>query len=293
MRSKSKPSLWTRVFLITLNAALAWSNFLYASDFQSPRTAALGGAGHAAPLFNDSIYLNPSYTSFNPYRGLSANYLWHGSDNPNPSGNSPTSRANYNFSILDGSPDSLFQAGLGLTKRGDASLIHIGASKNVGSQLGFGLGTKIILPVGTNNRIFDGTLSVSGIATNWLQATLVVDNLFEANTSNGFYREFTLGTKLNVLSVFSVYFDPLWVPTIPSGQNLGYELGFELPILSDFYLRFGTFKNAMIPFEAARGDGFGLGLGWLGPKVSFDYGMSQVASPFVATTHQLGMTIFF
>ena len=45
----------------SVNFATPWAN---ASDYQSPRTAALGGAGHASPLLNDAIYLNPSFSSF-------------------------------------------------------------------------------------------------------------------------------------------------------------------------------------------------------------------------------------
>ncbi len=268
-------------------------SLLYASDFQSPRTAGLGGAGHAGPLLNDAIYLNPSFTSFNPYRGFSGNYLSYGSEGVNSAGQSTTRGMNYNFSILDGSQDSLFQAGVGFTKRGDASMVHVGASKSVINRLGFGLGTKIILPAGTNNRLFDGTLSVSGLATQWFQTTLMVDNLLEANAAHGFYREFTLGTKFNILSIVSIYFDPHWVPTLPGGQDWGYEMALEFTVLSDFYLRMGSFKNSMIPFEAARGNGYGLGLGWLGPKLSIDYGLTRAQSPFALLAHQIGMTIFF
>ena len=48
-------------FTLLLGSAPGW-----AADFQSPRTAALGGAGHAAPMLNDAIYLNPSFVSFMP-----------------------------------------------------------------------------------------------------------------------------------------------------------------------------------------------------------------------------------
>ena len=293
MCRKLKPTHWTRAFLFALIASLTACHVLQASDFQSPRTMGLGGAGHAAPLLNDSIYLNPSYTSFSPYRGFSGNYLWQLSDQVNSAGQSTSQGTGYNFSTIDGTPDSLFQAGVGFTKRGDASLIHIGASKSILNRLGFGLGSKFIFPYGTNSRLFDGTLSISGIATDWLQASIIVDNLLQANMAYGFYREFSLATKFNIMSILSIYLDPLWVPALPSGRNFGHELGIEISILSDFSLRFGGFRNAMVPFEALRGDGYGFGLGWLGPKISVDYGLSRIFSPRPATAHQLGMTIFF
>ena len=35
-----------------------------ANDVFTPRIAALGGSGHAAPMLSDSIFQNPSHTSF-------------------------------------------------------------------------------------------------------------------------------------------------------------------------------------------------------------------------------------
>ncbi len=263
------------------------------SDFQSSRTMGLGGAGHANPLLNDAIYMNPSFTSFIPYRSFGSSYLWHGTDQLNEVGQSAESGTGYNLSILDGSKDALFQAGVGFTKRGDSSIVHIGASKSVIDRLGFGLGAKIILPAGTNDRHFESTLSFTGIATDWFQAAIMVDNLFQNHADLGYYREWILGTKINAMSIVSLFIDPHWVPALPSGQNWGYEAGLEFTVFSDFYLRFGEFRNSLIPFRAARGNGFGAGLGWLAPKISVDYGISRTLSPVLATAHQVGLTIFF
>src|SRR5689334_3011746 len=80
--------------LTTLISPQAWS-----ADFLSPRTAALGGAGHAGPLLNDSLFLNPAYISFVPANNVSVNYLSYngGADTLNPN-----SGRNYNVGIQDG-----------------------------------------------------------------------------------------------------------------------------------------------------------------------------------------------
>src|SRR5690348_2766114 len=88
-----------------LSLAFATSTAV-ASDFHSPRTDALGGAGHASPLLGDAIYLNPSFTSFIQTHSLSLNYLVYGAGQTNsPYGVIDYYGHNINVSVLDGSPD--------------------------------------------------------------------------------------------------------------------------------------------------------------------------------------------
>ncbi len=279
------------LFVFVLNFALSQS-LVYGSDFQSPHVMGLGGAGHATPILNDSIYLSPSFTSFNRYRALAANYLWHYSD-PINSTDSQYKGQMYNVSILDGNPESLFQAGVGFTKRGDASFIHIGASKSIIGRLGVGIGSKFIFPSGTLSRYFDGTLSFSGLATAWLQASFNVDNLFESAAQLGYFREYTLGTRFSIGEIVALYIDPHWVPTNTDSNKFGYEAGLEFTILTDFYLRLGKFGNSVVPFQGIRADGFGAGVGWMGPKLSIDYGLSRPVSPIAAIAHSFGLSVFF
>src|SRR5689334_537537 len=90
-----------------------------ASDFHSPRTAALGGAGHAGPLLNDAIYLNPSYASLLPAYSISANYVAFRGTETLPDDSHPYSGNNFNLSVQDGHTEA-FQAGLGYTRRDSA-----------------------------------------------------------------------------------------------------------------------------------------------------------------------------
>ena len=119
-----------------------------ASDFHSPRTDALGGSGHASPLLTDAIYLNPSFTSFSNTHALSFDYLAYCCGTvTTPQGISDYYGHNLNVSVLDGSPDSLFQAGAGFTRRDDASFVHLGASKSFLQKFGVGIGSKFIFPI--------------------------------------------------------------------------------------------------------------------------------------------------
>lgn len=286
-------------FGLTLKKSLFFLSFLtltnlaQASDFHSPRTDALGGAGHASPLLSDAIYLNPSFSSFMEVHSLSFNYLAYGGG-VTPDGNDFRGR-NFNISVLDGTADSLFQAGVAYTRRDDANIVHIGASKSLFKKLGIGIGSKFIFPTdGSGNRFSDGNLSLTGLITTWFQAAFIIDNLFQAAPQLGFNREYLLGTKFNFTPYFMVYLDPHYAPNVPSDQNpWGYQAGIEIPFFSDFFLRLGQFRSSTIPYQGRRGNGYGLGGGWVGPKISFDYSFSKALSPIASNSHNFGMTIFF
>jgi len=281
--------------------SVGWFFFLFssvglASDFHSPRTDALGGAGHASPLLNDAIYSNPSFTPFVRTHSLSFNYLSFAGGVINTS---DYYGHNINASVVDGTAETLFQAGVGYTRRDDASIIHVTAAKGLIERMGIGLGGKFIFPNNTSgNHSSDASLSTTGIVASWFQTAVIVDNLFESAASLGFYREYTLGTKINLQGIASLFIDPHWIPSLPLSQSThqatwGFEAGAEFTFMSDFFLRIGTFQNSTVPFQAQKGDGFGAGIGWLGPKLSFDYGYSRVNLPIASYSHNFGATLFF
>ncbi len=267
-----------------------------AADFHSPRTDALGGAGHASPLLTDAIYLNPSFTSFMQTHALSFNYLSFCCGTiARPEGSFDFYGHNLNVSVLDGTTESLFQAGVGYTRREDASFLHIGASKTVIDRMGLGIGAKFIFPNdNSGSRITDGTYSMSGLLADWFQSALIVDNMFEAARNQGLYREFTLGTKFNVSKIILLYVDPNWTPSIPDpAPKWGYQAGAEFPFFQEVFFRLGIFRNSSIPYQSQRGDGYGIGLGWMAPKLSLDYAFSKVTLPLASISHNFGITVYF
>jgi len=263
----------------------------FASDFQSPRTAALGGAGHAGPLLNDAIYMNPSYSSFLPTYAISGNYEWANYQD-----------GSYKYKILNASVqdgrNELFQAGVAYTHRDDGNFIHLGAGRSIfPNRLGLGLGGKLFMPANTSGvHVFDSTFSVTGVPTEMIQTAFVIDNLLQTQTGlqYGLYREFILGTKFNVQKIVLVYLDPHYVPSLTSASTFGYEAGAEWPIFNDFFLRGGLFHSSNVPTlgNGTRGNGFGMGVGMLGPRFSVDYGISRVLQPLIGTVQTVGFTTY-
>lgn len=249
-------------------------------EYHSPRTLGLGGAGRATPLLNDAIYLNPSYGSFAPVYSLSGGY-----QSFRPGGR------NYHVSIQD-SRTEMFQAGVGFTKREGNSSVNIGASKQLMERLGFGLGSKMIINDQSRKMETDFIFSTSYIGFKWMYNTLVIDNLL-----NHLDRTIYLGFKFIPHSNVNIYLDPLYSPGYSQGKKLGYHLGIEFGLLADFFFRVGKYQDAEIPYLQTRGNGFGIGMGWLAPKLSLDYALSRAiqtarGDPMVSN-HAFSMTVYF
>jgi hypothetical protein len=268
------------------------STFALASDFQSPRTAALGGAGHAAPLLNDAIYLNPSFGAFLPSYSIGVNYdFYHG--DPQANGTDYIHGHDLNLSIQDGR-SQMFQAGVGLTLRNYDKILNIGASKAAIKQLGFGLGAKITFPNDPSfNSAHDMTASVSFVATEWFNVSGIVDNILDSSDAReqGLYREYILGTKFNIKKIMMIYVDP-HLSNAPQG-SYGYEAGVELTVLEDLYIRGGDFHDSNIPeLENTRGNGYSVGLGWISPRFSLDYALKHVLAPVINIQNSIGFTLY-
>ena len=271
-----------RLFPTVLGLIFTFSTF--ASDFHSPRTSALGGAGHASPMLSDALYLNPAAGSYLKNHALSLNYQL-----------ATSNQHISNVAVLDGTEESLFQAGVAYTIRTDANLIHVGASHTIIQKLGAGLGGKFIFPNdNSGQRLVDATFSMIGMPAKWFQTAIIVDNLFETASNLGFLREFILGTKFDLDGIVFVFVDPHYVPNLNNGQNkFGVEAGLEFPFFSDVFFRLGWFSSATIPMTGTRGDGYAMGAGWVGPKLSLDYAVSWVTNPSSSFIHTFGMSIFF
>jgi hypothetical protein len=256
-----------------------------AVEYQSPRTLGLGGAGRAAPLLNDAIYLNPSHASFTPIYSLYAGYVRF------------ENGRNYNVSVLD-SRTELFQAGLGYTVRERDAVINLGASKQVIERLGVGLGSKMILGRNGERPLSELNFSTSFIALPWMYTSLIVDNLLEDQTriSKGLYRTAYLAFKFIPTKKVEFFVDPLYSPSYSLGKKAGYSAGMELGMLEDLYFRVGKFQDGEIAHLGTRGSGYGFGLGWIAPKLNVEYAMSRAQTTHTAggdVAHSGALTVFY
>lgn len=266
----------------------------YAADFHSARVASLGGAGHAGPILNDAIHLNPAFTSFlkNHY-AMAFNFGKYSGPSQDPAVDRYYGNV-MNISVQDGRSE-MFQAGVSYTRRQDARFFHIGASKQVIERLSVGVGSKFYF----RNDEFklqgrDYTLAVSGIVMEWCQASFIIDNLVQQESeknAHALYREYILGTRFQYDRLF-FFADPHIAPS--AANSFGYEIGLELSAMNDLFLRAGYNKNSNQPMLGIRGDkGVAFGAGIALERLTLDYSFSRFIAPFPATAHTLGITAFF
>lgn len=282
-----------RVFLIFSSSLLFISQMTLASDFQSPRSSGLGGAGHASPMGTDAIFLNPSFMSFIPVLTGSFSYLVYPT---NPSSSVVSSYSHdLNIAVQHGGRELPLQLGFGYTHRSSYSKLHFAISKAISEDVAVGVGTKLVLKTDSSTaNTLDGTFSLSWLASSFYRMSFIVDNMFNSDIGNSFSREFILGNKINILSLFQVYFDPHW--TSDSNLNsyrFGYESGLELPLFDFINLRTGIYQNSTLPFVGQRFDGFGLGAGLLLPRVSLDYSYSKAFQVENVFNHNFGISVYF
>jgi len=278
----SNMKFFNKINILTVLSVIGAGQNLVASDFHSGRTAGLSGSGHAAPLLNDAIFLNPAFEAFLPTYSLGAAYL------------KSNAGRNYSVSLQDGRAE-LFQAGVAYTVREDTTFVHVGTSKSFIQRTGVGLGGKFYFSNATRTGGRDLIFSVTGVPTEWFSTALVIDNLLQtdAGTSRGFYRELIIATKFNIEKIFLIYFDPHLAPSAPVAGGYGFEGGLEFVFGTDLFLRVGASKNAYIPWLAQRGRGYSAGIGWLSPRMAFDYAISRAIEPRAVTAHVFGLTLYF
>jgi hypothetical protein len=277
-KSCRKAALGILVFLMNSTAL--------AVEFQSARTQALGGAGRGGPWLTDSIYLNPSFGSYQPIYALTSAYT------------SYQGGRNYNISVQDSRAEFL-QAGAGFTKREQNSAVNFGASRVFAKTLGIGLGSKILIDHPSDKMTSDFILSTSYIALPWAYASLVVDNLLQGSEqkARNLYRTAYLGLKMIPTKKVEFFVDPFFSPDYAKGKKAGYQAGAELGVMNDFFLRFGKYQDAEVPHLNDRGSGFSYGFGWVGPKLSLDYSTQRTLSTHsgggINTAHTGSLSVFF
>lgn len=267
--------------VITLLFVSALSGTAFGSDYHSPRAAGMGGAGHAAPILNDGLYMNPAIIALMPAYSVSASH----ENVSGPNDGEPQALVQ-NASIQDGT-NSLFAAGLGYTRKTYGRAVHVGASTRLFREYGVGIGGKFLFGSESRDSTQDFTMAGTGGFFGWLNAGLIVDNLLERNGTKawGQYREFILGLKFNVQKIVLLYVDPHVIPGKP-GDTFGYEAGAELPIFADLFIRAGMNRNSFQPALGTYGRGHGLGLGWAFPRISIDFAITRTFQP-VRSNHLL------
>ena len=279
--------------LIGITLGVSYSAWIHASEFQSPRVAALGGAGRASPLSTDAIYLNPSYIPQIPLHVISLNYLNYkgiSGDYYAPKGYI------LNAAFQDGTRGSYFQAGLGYTRLTNGSMFHLGVAAEINANWSVGVSAKLLQPrFQFMNQVVNGSLSMTWVLSKMVRAAVIADNLFKSGLDQGLLREVTLAMKFGFGPDLSLFIDPHWYPDLGSyPETFGGEFGIEYFVTDIICLRAGGFKNSKPNFQSQRRDGAAVGIGFVLPRTAIDYSYSRVlGSQKLGDAHNVALSLYF
>jgi hypothetical protein len=265
----------------------------WATEFQSPRVAALGGAGRASPLSTDAIYINPSFIPQIPLHVLSVNYLsYHGS----AQNYYDTSGRVLNAAFQDGSKGSYFQAGVGYTKFTHGTMIHGAVAAELSQNLSLGVSVKALRPqYEVSDLKFNGSVSMTWILSKNIRAAVIGDNVLRSAMSQNLLRELTLATKFGFSQDLGIFIDPHWYPDLGQyPESFGFEAGIEYFVSEVVCLRAGGYRNSKPNFQSERTNGLGGGLGLVFPRTAIDYSYSrQLGNPRSGFAHNVALSLYF
>lgn len=277
---------------IAINTASSLAFAGEVMDFKSPRVLSLAGNGRGGPLLTDTIHQNPAMLGFQQVQAFQASYSWL---NVTPIVPSVSQRA-INFSVVDGRNEYAV-AGVSLTRKPDIDLISIGVAKKLTDWISIGGSAKryntrpAYRDIVGDHTGYDGGLSVAisspaEVTYVPVQVGISLDNIVRRNTDEPFMggRKIGVGVKTNLKNILSVYADYTESLGKQTLTQPSYGIAAELALGADFFARGG-----ISGFEKKS---WGLGGGWMGPKLGINYGYQKRTSPREGFEHSVSAEIY-
>lgn len=203
----------------------------------------------------------------------------------------------YNISVIDGT-NPYVSAGLSLTRAKKGDFIHLALSKKIDYWISvgihakrFNLRSKDLPPNVESYTVFDGGASVSiAIPKEWssypILLALTSDNLHHATGAEKYLgpKEFSFAAKINFKDLLLVYGDFVHATSTYYGGYPMYHSGAEIALGNEFFARGGMF--------GFRNTGWGLGGGWVGPKLGLNYGYQKQTNESQEKLHTLTLDLY-
>jgi len=259
----------------------------FSLDYKSPRTLSLAGSGRAGALLTDTITLNPSLLGFYQIAAVTGAYYW---QNPKQSA-APL----FHLSAIDGA-NPLFGAGFAYTRTSYLDFFHLSAAKKIFETFSVGLHGKrfatrsnSMAAQGSSVVGYDAGVSASYFSKDILpfpfMFSLTSDNLISNSQNQALIggRQIALGIKFNVYDILVFYGDEVFEKKF--SQKLSTTAGaLELSLGGGFFIRSGI--------SGGNEKSWGLGGGWVGPRIAINYGFQKSKSPIDEKVSSVSLDIF-
>lgn len=248
-------------------------------NWQSTKTASLGGAGIASPTMTEGLYLNPAMFAFftnssfyfqNKDSSLepvnTARTTQFGDQNP-PEGFSAaitdgSNNAKGGFSYTDQEESATkrkkYSFGFGNTIDGNSSL---GISYSY-VQEQFNEGSNEI-----NNKLHIGSIGYLNILSPQLSFAVTWN---DPAWSDRYNSKTILGIHYTPVERISLLLDFGHDIKRSVNKTFNYAVATEIEVYTDIYARFGMFQDKILNIE-----GQGFGLGWVGPRLGLEFAMKK------------------
>jgi len=261
-------------------------------NWQTPKTASLGGAGVALPTAIEGLYLNPALFSFFTesifsFQSLSGK-IAPVNDSRESVFNDAKSPRGFSASVTDGSNQS--KGGFSYTDQEESGVkrkkFSFGASDMIDANTSIGFGYSL-----AKDEIKETTSSTRSTQSHIFSmglAQIINPNLSWAVV----WYDPAWADRINSKTTWGINFKPINELTLLAdlGSDLkrsfnktySYSLAVEYQALKDVYLRYGTFVDKLFNTE-----GSGFGIGWIGPKIGLEFSQKRTVRKNALATYLL------
>lgn len=261
-------SFFAFIFLLTILFSLTANGKIH--EYTTSQLKSMGGAGVGAVSLDESAFLNPAGLS---YFNLGSIYFQKDLIKVQRSNGSIVERPKETGVVLSDSNQNLsgsFSYTLQDTQETKRSRFGVVLSGRIMSQSSFGVSI----------RKSEDEYRQSGAKLDYYQTVLGVIHAISEKASIGIvaYDPFKspahetkalLGGQFLIAEYISLALDVGANYTIDDiSSTVLYRGGLQIKVLNDLFLRFGAFNDKE---RAEKGTGFGLA--WIGPKLSFNFGL--------------------
>lgn len=281
---------------MTRNALIIFVLFFVTSNFataESPVVQGLGGAGRAG-LPKEALFSNPAAAASLKDSSLFLTY-----EKPRIPEFNAGGRA-YSAGIYDGTGQ--WKGGLGYIRSAQAIVengqqayedrneVRFAVARPVTESVAMGGQARYIKKSngGAKSKFFQGDLGLLFPFVGGMQAGLTYENILKRENEGERPGTLAAAVRYPIGSGLEILGDGTRQMRSTRSGAKGWALGALVHLTSDFVFRTGRFQDVY-----RRVKGWSVGLGWAGPRASFDYAMTTTGQKPHERDHILGMNVAF
>jgi hypothetical protein len=265
-------SNYNRIKILLSACFISFSIEAKIHEYETSLLKSRGGSGAAAALVEESSFLNPASTSLT---GASTLYYQHDTQSINDTTNKNYPKQSSSGFVLGDSSNGY-----------SLNLSYISQIEENDSRKGFGLTTSTAIGpqsfVGYSIRLNTDLNSLTQVSKKYYESVFGVTHIISQGTSVAIIAFDPFKSKAdNTHAIIGINHELVAFVAISADLGLQYlddqitknysaKGAIQIKVLDDFYLKFGIFND-----KSRSEKGEGIGLSWMGPRFSLDFGLKN------------------